>query len=77
LQQFFPFLEKYYLQLKTGDFSAMHEIYEAKLYRLNEMKTFKTADETFEGITRGIDQDGRLIIEENGKLRYSTSAFIV
>lgn len=77
LRKFFPFLEKYYLQLKHGQYPAMRETYESKLYRLNEKRVFKTTDETFEGITRGIDHEGRLIIETDGKLRYAASAFVV
>ncbi len=77
LHDFFPFLEKRYLQLKQGNLSTMKEAYQSRLYRLNEKKTFKTSTETFEGIIRGVDDNGRLMIEADGKIRYSTTDFIL
>jgi len=77
LPDFFPFLEKRYLQLKEGNIAAIKKAYQSHLYRLDEKKTFKTSTESFEGIIRGVDDSGRLMIEVDGEIRYSTTDFIL
>lgn len=77
LNDFFSFLEARYLQLKDGQSEVLKSAYQSLLYRLNEKKILKTSTETYEGIIRGVDDSGRLMIETEAGMRYSTTALVI
>ena len=53
-------LEARYLQLREGKGKALEEDYVRHLYRLNELHTFRSGDELFQGEITGVDAYGRL-----------------
>ena len=62
-------LEKRYLQLKNYEFPELKHDYYEHLYWINEKRIFY-ASGFFEGIIRGIDEHGQLIIETKSGLKY-------
>lgn len=70
LHSFISFLDKYYALLKSGSYPAISAEYQSLLYKLHEKRTFATVAENFEGITRGVDESGRLLVEVNGTVRH-------
>lgn len=77
LNQFFPFLETRYLQLKRGETEALKSAYQSLLYTLNEKRIFKTSAENYEGMIRGVDDSGRLIIETASGTRHSATDLLL
>ena len=62
-------LEQRYLQLKQGKKTLLQEAYLNRLYRFGEQHLFYKPDGTaFQGIIRGIDPIGKLLIEHNGQI---------
>jgi BirA family biotin operon repressor/biotin-[acetyl-CoA-carboxylase] ligase len=53
-------LEARYLQLRQGKAIALEEDYVRHLYRLQELHTFRSGEEQFEGKITGVDAYGRL-----------------
>lgn len=62
--------ESYYKNfLKTGDLSLLKQEYESRLANRNRSVTVLSPTEPFEGICRGIDDQGELLVERgNGEL---------
>ncbi len=72
LQQLSVYLEKYYLQLRKGNFHFLQRAYTEALFRYNQTAYFKRGEQTFKGEVAGIARDGKLIIHSNGKeLRFT------
>jgi BirA family biotin operon repressor/biotin-[acetyl-CoA-carboxylase] ligase len=72
LQQLSIYLEKYYLQLRKGNFHFLQRAYTEALFRYNQTAYFKRGEQTFKGEVAGIARDGKLIIHSNGKeLRFT------
>jgi len=65
----FECVEKRYLQLKSGQRLAIKTEYEANLWRLGQVARFvRTADNVvFEGVIRGVSDQGLLQIETSAK----------
>ena len=61
-------LEKRYVQLKRQDVKVLKTEYISKLYWKDEIHEFRSAD-TFNGIIRGIDESGRLMVETDQGIR--------
>jgi len=61
-------LEHRYKQLEGSGLEKLEKDYISRLYRINEVHTFK-AEKTFRGKIRGIDETGRLIVETDEGLR--------
>lgn len=63
----FRFLSKRYLQLKSGQIEKMKNEYLENLYRKGDWSNFKDqTNENWEGKINGVDESGRLLIENRG-----------
>lgn len=67
LNGMFPFIERRCEQLKNGHMREIKNEYEDSLYRLGEKRHYQTATENFEGIICGVNDEGQLLVEANGK----------
>jgi BirA family biotin operon repressor/biotin-[acetyl-CoA-carboxylase] ligase len=56
-------LESRYLMLRSGKYKMLEQNYLQQLYQRNEVCTYKSGDQKFTGIIRGIDDWGKLMIE--------------
>jgi BirA family transcriptional regulator, biotin operon repressor / biotin---[acetyl-CoA-carboxylase] ligase len=70
LEQFMARLETWYLRLRTGQHSTIHQEYLSRLYRLNQPCSYRYLDRTVTATIRGVSRSGRLILdsEELGEL---------
>jgi BirA family transcriptional regulator, biotin operon repressor / biotin---[acetyl-CoA-carboxylase] ligase len=60
-------IEYCYLELKRGSLQEITDRYTGQLYWLNEMHQFKKGQDVFNACLRGVDNFGRLLLEdENG-----------
>ncbi|RZK17860.1 MAG: biotin--[acetyl-CoA-carboxylase] ligase [Pedobacter sp.] len=66
MEKLFAFMEKYYLILKTGKFSFLHNDYLERLYNFESPSLYKQNGEIFEGMINGIEENGRLLMMVNG-----------
>jgi BirA family biotin operon repressor/biotin-[acetyl-CoA-carboxylase] ligase len=55
-------IERRYLQLRNKKFSELKEEYLTHLYRRNEKHLFEVSGKNVEGIIKGVDESGRLIV---------------
>lgn len=55
-----------YIQLREQGIAPFKEAYLKNLYWINESHTFRDQTQTFQGVIRGIDAIGRLMIEQEG-----------
>ena len=62
-------LEERYFQLKRQQFTILKQAYLDRLYWKNELHTFQDDRGPFQGVIIGIDEIGRLQIEEQEKIR--------
>jgi BirA family biotin operon repressor/biotin-[acetyl-CoA-carboxylase] ligase len=61
-------LEVYYLKLKAGQIDFVRNTYLSRLYWLNEVKSFESNSEQFNGIVKNVLPNGLLVIEDtNGQ----------
>lgn len=58
-------IEGYYLLLLANREASIETPYQKHLYLLNKPATFETGGATIEGIIRGTDASGRLLVESN------------
>jgi BirA family transcriptional regulator, biotin operon repressor / biotin---[acetyl-CoA-carboxylase] ligase len=63
-------LEARYLQLKQQQFAALKSEYLKNLYRKNQNHLYQTDQETFEGEITGVDDQGKLVVNVGGEIRY-------
>lgn len=79
VEQFLDALEKRYNQLKAKQFNFIDLDYLSKLYGLNEKRTFLYGDEKIDAVIKGVNPDGKLILElsngesitcSNGEIHY-------
>ncbi|WP_316807446.1 biotin--[acetyl-CoA-carboxylase] ligase [Pedobacter agri] len=66
MEKLFVFMEKYYLILKSGKFSILHDIYLQRLYRFGITGIYKQGGEVFEGIINGVEESGLLLMNVGG-----------
>lgn len=59
-------IEQRYFQLKESKYQQLKEDYYSNLYKFGEPHQFQAQGETFEGIVKGIDEHGKLIVERRG-----------
>jgi BirA family biotin operon repressor/biotin-[acetyl-CoA-carboxylase] ligase len=64
------FLEKRYMQLRSGNLQELNSEYLSALYWLGERHMFKKTEEIFEGTITGIDPYGKLKINVDGTTEY-------
>jgi BirA family transcriptional regulator, biotin operon repressor / biotin---[acetyl-CoA-carboxylase] ligase len=62
-------IEVRYLQLRAKQTDKIDADYLNALQGLNESLSFISGDEVFEGIIRGIDENGKLLVEVNASMR--------
>ncbi|HWB64618.1 MAG TPA: biotin--[acetyl-CoA-carboxylase] ligase, partial [Chitinophagales bacterium] len=65
--EFCPFLEKYYLQLKQMHFNFLDKAYTEALYRYQQTHEFKKGEQVFKGEINGVSKEGKLIIHSGNK----------
>lgn len=61
-------LEKFYQLLVNGRFEEIKALYEQGLFGINEVRSFNNGS-TWQGTIKGIDEEGKLLIKQNGQLR--------
>jgi BirA family biotin operon repressor/biotin-[acetyl-CoA-carboxylase] ligase len=62
-------IEWRYLQLKNNKFGELDNDYLRSLYRVNEVHSFIIDGKASEGIIRGVDANGRLLMEIDNRMR--------
>jgi BirA family transcriptional regulator, biotin operon repressor / biotin---[acetyl-CoA-carboxylase] ligase len=64
LPQILENLEDHYLQLRAQDVAPLKDAYLKNMYWIHEIHTFKDKHHTFQGVIKGVDAIGRLVIEQ-------------
>lgn len=59
------YVEKYYLVLRSGKYTSLQIQYLERLYKFNIEAFYKFNGEVFEGIIKGVEDSGQLIVETN------------
>ncbi|HZY79816.1 MAG TPA: biotin--[acetyl-CoA-carboxylase] ligase [Cyclobacteriaceae bacterium] len=62
-------LEWRYLQLKNNRLKELDDDYIRSLFWLNERKTFMVGERKMEGVIKGVDENGKLVVEIEGERR--------
>lgn len=71
-------IEKYYLQLRAGNYNTLKAKYLQQLYRRGDLANFAdAAGQAFEGEIIGINETGQLAVQTNNTLRYFSFKEIV
>jgi BirA family transcriptional regulator, biotin operon repressor / biotin---[acetyl-CoA-carboxylase] ligase len=70
LHRLLEYLEARYLQLRRQDHEGLKEEYLSRLYARNQPRQFSSDETTFEGAIRGVDENGRLVVETRDGLKY-------
>lgn len=68
LEELVRLIEKRYLQLRNGEWQAMHDEYLQRMYWKDQLRLFRS-EHLFEGRIRGIDGEGHLLIETQSGIR--------
>ncbi|WP_231458552.1 biotin--[acetyl-CoA-carboxylase] ligase [Pedobacter sp. Leaf132] len=68
LEKIFVYMEKYYLNLKTGKYSFLNEIYIKQLLNFETPARYKQNGRVFEGVIKGVRENGILAMEINGEI---------
>lgn len=61
-------IDYWYVKLKQGEASQIHNVYLNALYWLNTKARFKAEDSIFEGVITGVSPNGQLQVAHNGAL---------
>ena len=67
--QFYSYLDFYYDLLEQSNLKILKDRYYDSFYLLNERAKFLVGDKEIEALVKGIDENGRFLLEENGQLR--------
>lgn len=62
------YIEKRYGLIETTNTALLKEEYESCLFRLNQPGLFERNGRKFEAIIRGVEKNGRLLLEQAGKI---------
>ena len=68
MTKIFVYMEKYYLNLKSGKYEFLHQQYLKCLLNYNLSAGYRQNGRVFEGIIRGVEDNGLLNMEIDGKL---------
>jgi len=68
LHELLAHLEATYLQLRAGHTDGLRQEYLSALYALGRPKLFRVGEAVQEGVIRGVDASGRLVVEMEGQL---------
>jgi len=60
-------LQNRYDKLEEGKTGELEQEYLAKLYLINQVTEFRSGRETFQGVIRGVNDYGELVVEKEGK----------
>ncbi|WP_316802431.1 biotin--[acetyl-CoA-carboxylase] ligase [Pedobacter nototheniae] len=63
LEKIFVYIEKYYLNLREGKYDILQNDYLKTLYNFEVTAIYRQNGKIFEGIIKGVEDDGRLILE--------------
>ena len=69
LEKLLKVLEARYLQLRNNKREELIHAYRDALHWLNEVHTFSSGDGEFKGIIQGVDEAGKLVVENDRQLR--------
>ena len=69
VKKLFNSMEKYYLMLKSGNYSALREAYNEHLYLRNYQLDFSLNKKTKKGIIKEINKEGKLIIQSGLEIK--------
>jgi BirA family transcriptional regulator, biotin operon repressor / biotin---[acetyl-CoA-carboxylase] ligase len=69
IKQLLAYLEVRYSQLLTGNYQMLWNQYHEVFYQKNRATTFESMDTQFEGIPKGIDHSGRLMVLVNNHIK--------
>ena len=69
MEKIFIFMEKYYLILRAGKYSILQNDYLARLYNYQVSALYKYNGEVFEGIIKGVEDNGRLKVDTEKGLK--------
>lgn len=58
-------IDRRYKKLHPANFPAILSEYTSRLYLLNKPALYKKENAVFEGVIRGVEEDGRLLIQKN------------
>ncbi len=61
--QLFGYLDFYFDHLMNQNYALLLRLYYDKLYKMNELSSFKKLNNVFQGVIKGIDSSGKLIIK--------------
>ncbi|MDN3586687.1 biotin--[acetyl-CoA-carboxylase] ligase [Pedobacter aquatilis] len=68
MEKIFVYMEKYYLNLKSEKYSFLQKTYLAQLLNFNTAAKYKQNGQVFEGIIKGVRENGILAMEINGEI---------
>jgi BirA family biotin operon repressor/biotin-[acetyl-CoA-carboxylase] ligase len=63
------FVERRYLQLRSGNFTDLNRDYLSSLYAKGEQRRFMVADGEMQGVIEGVNQQGKLLVASEGETR--------
>jgi len=63
------FIERRYLQLRSGKITDIKTDYLNSLYGMGEVRKFLVSDGEADGIIEGVDQQGKLLVSFNGNIK--------
>ncbi|MCZ4224066.1 biotin--[acetyl-CoA-carboxylase] ligase [Pedobacter rhodius] len=69
IEKIFVYMEKYYLNLKSGDYGFLQKEYLENLLNFNVKANYSQNGHVFEGCIKGVEDDGPLIMEIDGKTK--------
>ncbi len=69
LSMLFEFLERRYLQLRSGKTTELKNDYLGSLYGKGEVRKFVDATGEIEGVIEGVNQQGKLLIASRGGIK--------
>jgi len=61
-------LQKRYQMLERGQTRIIEQDYLSRLHLIHKPSTFSTVNETFQGVIRGVNEFGELVVEKEGEL---------
>ncbi len=67
LHELLAHLEATYLQLRAGQTDGLRQQYLGALYALGQPKLFRVGEAVREGVIRGVDPTGRLVVDMEGQ----------
>ncbi|MBK0379945.1 biotin--[acetyl-CoA-carboxylase] ligase [Mucilaginibacter segetis] len=66
LSQICSYIEVYYLHVKAGRIDLVRDLYQSRLYWLNEVRDFRSNDNKFTGKIIRVMDNGLLVVEREG-----------